>query len=81
MSQLSLDLSPPSTLPLVQAPRPCHRCGGLMATLSSSRGSHAGELLCTDCGTHVMWASHAFASEIRGGFVTCISSHEPGSRP
>jgi hypothetical protein len=71
-----------STLPVVSAPRPC-RCGGLMATLSSSRGPHAGELVCADCGRHIKWAGHVFVAELRGsaGFVTGISSFKAGTRP
>src|SRR5262249_13926247 len=70
-----------STRPLVPAPQPCRRCGGLMATLSSSRGPHAGELRCADCDLHVMWVGHVRAAEIRGGFVTGLSTYVPGDAP
>jgi hypothetical protein len=82
MSQLSLfpNLSLVSTRPVIPAPRRCC-CGGLMATLSSSRGPHAGELRCADCGSHLMWASHGLATEIRRGFVTGISTFAPGCAP
>jgi hypothetical protein len=36
---------------------------------------------CGDCGKHLKWASHALASEIRSGFVTGLSSFDPGCRP
>jgi len=82
MSQLSLfpDITSPSTFPLIVAPRPC-RCGCTTAALGSSRGPHAGELICSDCGTHLMWASHALVAEIRAGFATGLSSFSPGSAP
>src|SRR5262249_23750195 len=78
--QLELFASAAVALPIVVAPRQC-RCGSLVATLSSSRGPHAGELRCADGGPRVMWASHAYASEIRQGFTTGISSFMPGTRP
>jgi hypothetical protein len=69
-----------STLPVVRSPRACS-CGSTTAVLKSSRAVHAGELCCTDCGKHLMWASHSWAAEIRGGFVTGVSSYLPGCRP
>jgi hypothetical protein len=83
MSQLTLfpALSPVSTLPIVSAPHPCG-CGCTRAVLESSRGPHAGELRCADCGKHLMWANHALVADIRGsGFVTGTSSYQPGCRP
>jgi hypothetical protein len=67
MSQLTLfpDLSSSSTLPIVEAPRPCRQCGGFMAALLSSHGPHAGELRCSACDTHIQWASHDLVAEIR----------------
>jgi hypothetical protein len=67
-----------SALPIVGAPRPC-QCGCRTAVLGSSRGPHAGALICTACGKH-SWASHSFVTEMRG-FVTGTSSYAPGSRP
>jgi len=64
---------------LVPAPRPCS-CGCATAVLGSSRGPHAGELVCANCAKHLMWASHALVAETRG-FVTGISSFNPGTRP
>jgi hypothetical protein len=79
--QLELFASTTPAFPIVPAPRPC-RCGATAAVLKSSRGVHAGELRCADCGVHIMWASHTRAAEIRGsGFVTGISSFNPGTRP
>jgi hypothetical protein len=70
-----------TTLPTVVSPRPCPRCGGVLATLSSSGRVHAGELRCAACNAHLMWASHAFAAEARAPFVTGVSSWDPGMRP
>jgi hypothetical protein len=79
-AQLSLFFSDSAEL-TVMAPRPC-RCGSIKATLESSRGPHAGELRCRDCSAHMAWASHAFVAEFRRpGFVTGISSREPGCAP
>jgi hypothetical protein len=65
----------------VRLDRACY-CGCATAILGSSCGPHAGELRCVDCDRHMGWASHALAAEIRGsGFVTGISSFEPGCRP
>jgi hypothetical protein len=79
--QLELFASTAAALPLAMSPRPC-RCGCLTAVLGSSRGPHAGELRCADCGVHVMWASHAFVAEIRSSdFVSGLSTYAPGCRP
>jgi hypothetical protein len=76
MSQLSLFAG---TLPTIPAPRPCS-CGCTTAILKSSRGPHAGELVCADCSRHIKWAGQGFVADIRG-FVTGISSFNPGTRP
>jgi hypothetical protein len=83
MTQLSLfpDLSPSSTLPIVVAPRPCNNCGSATAILGSSHSVHAGRLTCSACGNFMGWASHALVNEVGTGFVTGISSYEPGTRP
>jgi hypothetical protein len=81
-SQLSLfDLpTSPSTVPIVTAPRAC-RCGCTTAILGSSQAMHAGRMLCSACGGFMGWASHALVNEARAGFVTGISSYDPGTRP
>jgi hypothetical protein len=65
-AQLELFGSTAPAPPTVPSPHPCVRCGSATATLESSRGPHAGELRCKDCGHHVMWASHDLAAKIRG---------------
>jgi hypothetical protein len=78
MSSLFPELVSPSTLPTLIAPRPCS-CGCTTAVLGSSRGPHAAEMRCADCGAFVGWASHARVAEIRApSFATGLSTRAPG---
>jgi hypothetical protein len=83
MSQLTLfpDLASPSTLPIIEAQRPCGNCGCATAILGSSYSIHAGRFTCSACGAFLGWAKHSFVNEVRQGFVTGISSFAPGTAP
>ena len=69
-----------SAFPTIIAWRPC-RCGCATATLGSSHSVHAGRLTCSACRSFMGWASHVLVAEIRRGFVTGLSTFEPGFRP
>jgi hypothetical protein len=79
MLSLFPELVSRSTLPTLNAPRPC-RCGCTTARLGCSQAMHAGKLTCRECGAFLGWASHALVADIRE-FVTGTSSCEPGARP
>ena len=58
-----------------------YRCGCPTATLGSSHSVHAGQLTCSACGSFMGWPSHVLVAEVREGFVTGLSTFEPGFRP
>jgi len=67
MKQLSSLATTPTTNTRIgvvaELPSPC-RCGENLATVSSSRGQHAGGLICSGCGGHRGWLSHQEAAFI-----------------
>lgn len=87
MHQLKLFLTSPTSpsTPLVgqrvKLDRACTRCNSNIAIVGSPAAMHAARLTCDGCGTFVKWASRTEVAQIRGRFVTGISSFAPGTAP